>query len=81
MNTREKYIEAGIIRPNYYHLRSHGREMESKTVRETLIESGKVRPAPEGMPLPQVYREFLARWYSKPSRRWEGPRKRGGVWS
>ena len=51
------------------------------TIREKYIREGIIRPAPEGMPLPQVYREFLARWYSKPSRRWEGPRKRGGVWS
>jgi len=63
-NTREKYIEEGIIRPRSYHLRSHGRELEDKTVRQNLIEQGRVRPAPEGMPMSQIYREFLARNHS-----------------
>lgn len=59
--TREMYIEQGIIRPRSYHLRSHGRELDDKTVRQNLIEIGRVRPAPEGMPMAQIYREFLAR--------------------
>jgi len=93
MNTRDKYIAEGIIRPRTYHLRSHGRELEDKTVRQTLIEQGKVRPCDnehksfdldaltERVNLRPVMREFLWRWYSKSSRRWEGPRNRDGVWS
>ena len=59
--TRDFYIEQGIIRPRSYHLRSHGRELEDKTVRQILIEQGRVRPAPDGMPMAQIYREFLYR--------------------
>jgi hypothetical protein len=73
MTTRERYIKAGIIKPA-------GTTAE-RSVRSTLIEQGIVRPAPEGMTMPQIMREFLLRWYSKPSRRWESPRNRDGVWS
>ena len=60
--TREMYIEQGIIRPRSYHLRSHGRELEdSPPVRQSLIEKGIVRPAPEGVPMAQLYRDFLCR--------------------
>lgn len=59
--TREMYIEHGTIRPSSYHLRSHGRELDDKTVRQNLIEAGRVRPAPDGMPMAQIYREFLYR--------------------
>ena len=59
--TREKYISEGIIRPNVYHLRSRGRQLDDKTVRQILIETGRVRPAPDGMPIAQIYREFLYR--------------------
>ena len=59
--TREKYISEGIIRPNVYHLRSHGRQLEDKTVRQILIEQGRVRPAPKDIPMAQLHREFLWR--------------------
>ena len=69
--TREKYIREGIITPCAY---------PGYPVRQTLIETGIVRPAPKDVPMAQIYRDFLHRWYSKPSRRWEGPRNRNGVW-
>ena len=86
MNTRDKYIAQGIIRPRSYHPRSHGRELEDKTVRQNLIEQGKVKPCDnahksldydtltEVVNLRSVMREFLCRWY-------EGTRNRDGVWS
>tara|TARA_Y100000588_G_scaffold160802_1_gene174854 strand:+ start:1429 stop:1638 length:210 start_codon:yes stop_codon:yes gene_type:complete len=50
--TRERYIKAGVIKPA---------TTTEGTVRETLIGSGRVRPAPEGMTMPQIMREFLWR--------------------
>ena len=86
MNTRDKYIAEGIIRPRAYHPRSHGRELEDKTSRQILIEQGKVRPCDnehksfdldtltEKVNLRAVMLDFLFRWY-------EGTRNRDGVLS
>ena len=62
--TRDFYIEQGIIRPRSYHLRSHGRNLEDKTVRQNLIEAGRVRPAPKDVSMAQLYRDFLYRNHS-----------------
>ena len=56
MNTRERYIKAGHIRPN---------QTTTRTVRQSLIDAGKVRP--QGLfvdpdaPMHHVMREFLIR--------------------
>ena len=59
MNTRERYIEAGHIRP------ATNRTRADRTVRQSLIDNGKVRP--QGLfvdpdaPLHRVMLEFLIR--------------------
>ena len=59
MNTRERYIEAGHIRP------ATNRTRADRTVRQSLIDAGKVRP--QGMfvdpdaPMHNVMLQFLIR--------------------
>ena len=50
---RERMIASGHIRP--------ATTTTERTVRETLIGSGLVRPAPDGMSMPQIMREFMWR--------------------
>ena len=42
--SREERIEAGLIRPAYYHLRSWGIEGYYPSIRERLINRGQVTP-------------------------------------
>lgn len=54
ITTREKYIREGIITPAVCAYPGY-------PVRQTLIETGRVRPAPKDVPMAQIMREFLWR--------------------
>ncbi len=62
MTTRERLIAAGKIRPAVQRSSSGLTWTRAdRTVRQMLIDRGIVRPAPEGMKMPQIMREFMVR--------------------
>ena len=76
MSLRERLIAAGRIVPKTAE-KAKGRELRS-----AMIADGRIAvPNEEGTYL-DCYWAMMARWYYKPSRRWEQPRKGkySGVW-
>ena len=55
MNTRERLIASGQIRP------AGSREGSYRSVRAALIGKGHLVPAPKGETMPSIMRQFMAK--------------------
>ena len=74
---REHLIATGRIRP----AGTTGGDAYGALRREMVRDARIVTPNDDGKTYADCYWSMVARWWSKEDRRWESPRKRGGVWS